>query len=135
MSNEEYAKIVSKNLKRILYDCGRTQADLARDLKIAKTTISGWMNGNRTPRMETVDRLAHYFNVSRADILDDKNGYYEKAIRKQDERQEYFVDKEAQEFAEFLHENPDYKVLMDSVMKIKPDDISFIKEMIDRANR
>ena len=77
----EYAKIISKNLRRIMADADRKPAQVSRDLKIPKTTISGWLNGNRVPRMKYVDLLCHYFNVSRADIVDDENGYYQKTLR------------------------------------------------------
>ena len=85
MNNEEYGKIIAKNLRRIMYDSGKTQADVARDLKINKATISSWMNGTRIPRMPNIDLLCHYFNVSRADIMEEpkvqisglERGYYE----------------------------------------------------------
>jgi len=73
-----YAKAIAKNLRRIMYDCDRTQAQISKDLGIPKTTISGWINGNRVPRMKYVDLLCHYFNCSRADIIDAENGYYSK---------------------------------------------------------
>lgn len=81
MKNGEYAKIVSRNLRLLMYQTGVTQAKLSRDLKIPKTTISGWLNSNRNPRMENIDALCHYFNVTRTDLMDDKHGYYEKTMR------------------------------------------------------
>ena len=41
-------------------------------------------------------------------------------------------DKEAKEAAQFLYENPDYKVLFDASRKVKKEDIDFVKQMIDR---
>ena len=55
MSESEYAKIISKNLRRIAYDAGKSQADISRDLKINKATVSSWMNGTRVPRMDNID--------------------------------------------------------------------------------
>ena len=71
MSDTEYAKVIAKNLKRIMYVNEKTQADLARDLKISKATISSWMNGTRIPRMDKIDLLCHYFNVARTDIMEE----------------------------------------------------------------
>lgn len=81
MDNREYAKIVSRNLRLLMYQTGVTQAKLSRDLDIPKTTISGWLNGNRTPRMKYIDVICDYFKVSRSDIMDDRSGYYEKTIK------------------------------------------------------
>ena len=66
-----YGRIIGKNLKRIAYEHGKTQADIARDLKISKSTVSSWMNGKRVPRMKTIDLLCHYFNCKREDIMEE----------------------------------------------------------------
>lgn len=70
MNEAAYAKVIASNLRRIMYDHQKTQADLARDLHISKATISSWMNGTRIPRMSKIDLLCHYFNVNRADIME-----------------------------------------------------------------
>ena len=73
VNEKEYALIVAKNLKRIMYESGKTQADVARDLHINKSTLSCWMNGVRTPRMKSIDMLCHYFNVLRSDIMEEQS--------------------------------------------------------------
>ena len=71
MNNDtDYGKIIARNLKRLCFEHGKTQADVARDLKISKTTLSSWMSGYRVPRMSKVDMLASYFNCKRSDILE-----------------------------------------------------------------
>lgn len=72
MAENEYAKVIAKNLKRIAYEHQKSQADIARDLNIKQATLSSWMTGNRVPRMKMVDRLCNYFNCSRADIMGEK---------------------------------------------------------------
>ena len=69
MAKDEYAKIVSKNLKRIAYEHHKTQADIARDLKLNPGTVSTWMLGTRVPRMKKIDMLCDYFNCSRDEIM------------------------------------------------------------------
>lgn len=80
MGTEEYGKIIARNLRRIASDANKTQADIARDLRLNKATVSSWMNGTRVPRMDKVDMLASYFNVNRADIMEEhtstKRSYY-----------------------------------------------------------
>lgn len=71
MSTKEYAKIISKNLRRIASDSEQTQAEIARNLHINKATLSSWMNGTRVPRIDKIDILAGYFGVSRADIMEE----------------------------------------------------------------
>ena len=46
----------------------------------------------------------------------------------------YYLDDDAREMAQFMYENPDYKVLFDASRKVKKEDIEFVKEMIDRLS-
>ena len=47
---------------------------------------------------------------------------------------EYYLDDEAREYAEFLHKNPEYKVLFDASRKVKKKDIEFVTEFIERMS-
>lgn len=125
MSEQDYAKLVAKNLRRIMYEHGKTQAEVAKDLNISKATLSSWMNGTRIPRMSKVDLLCHYFNVKRSDIMEDRDELDEDAV--------YYLDDEAREMAEFMHKNPRYKVLFDAVRNVSAEDIDFVRQMIDRT--
>lgn len=69
-NNDEFAKIFSRNLRSIMYNREITQAQMSSELKIAKTTISSWMNGTRTPKMVNIDMLCEYFGVPRSAIME-----------------------------------------------------------------
>lgn len=71
LTAKEYARIVAKNLKRIMYDAGKSQADISRDLGINKTTVSSWCRGKATPRMKHIDMLCQYLGCTRSDIMED----------------------------------------------------------------
>ena len=75
MTNEEYGKIIAKNLKRIVFEHDKTQADVARDLGIKPGTLSAWMTGKRIPKMDKIDMLCHYFNCKRSDIMEPHDYY------------------------------------------------------------
>lgn len=126
MTEQDYAKLVARNLRRIAYDNGKTQADIARDLNISKATISSWMNGTRVPRVNKIDLLCHYFNCKRSDIMQDHSG--------SEGNDNYYINEDARDLAQFLFENPEYRILFDASRKIKKEDIQFVKAMIDRMS-
>ena len=70
MNEQEYNKAVASNLRRIMYERDKTQADMARDLGIKKGTISTWMNGKHMPRMDKIDMMCKYLNCKRSDLLE-----------------------------------------------------------------
>ena len=45
----------------------------------------------------------------------------------------YYENDDARDFAQFMYENPEYKVLFDASRKVKKEDIEFVKQMIDRV--
>lgn len=84
MSQEEYAKVIAKNLKRIAYEHQKSQADIARDLKLKQATVSSWMVGTRIPRMDKIDMLCSYFNCSRAEIMEGNPSTYKMTVSKEE---------------------------------------------------
>ena len=70
MEETDYGRIIAKNLKRLAYEKNKTQADIARDLNISKTTLSSWMSGYRVPRMSSVDMLCKYFGITRRELIE-----------------------------------------------------------------
>lgn len=81
IDKRQVAKIISKNLKRIMVENNCTQVEVARDLNINKATISSWVNGTRIPRMDKIDLLCHYFNCTRAEIMDEEPAQTTQALR------------------------------------------------------
>lgn len=122
MSEEEYRLIFVKKLNYYMHLNNKTQMDLMRDLDLSSATISSWCNGKKLPRMGKIQMLADYFHIEKSDLLEEK--------KHSDET--YYLNDDARELAQFLYDNPDYKVLFDASRKVKKEDIEFVKQMLDR---
>ena len=46
----------------------------------------------------------------------------------------YYFDNDAKEYAQFLFENPEYRVLFDASRKVKKEDLQFVKDFLDKLN-
>lgn len=71
MSDDQYKKIFSKNLRYYMSLNDKSQIDLISDLGFNKSAVSTWCNGTRLPRMDKVDALAKYFNIKRSDLIEE----------------------------------------------------------------
>lgn len=69
IDEKEYSRIVAINLKRLAYNSGKTQKEIAKELGVNQSTLACWMNGIRTPKMPKIDMLAEYFGVTRNEIM------------------------------------------------------------------
>ena len=123
MSDELQKQIFAKNLKRLMDISGKNQMDLMNDLNLSSSTVSSWCTGQKFPRMGKIQMLADYFNVMKSDLIEDKS----------EPPETYYLNDDARDRAQFMFENPEYKVLFDASRKVKKEDIEFVKQMIDRV--
>lgn len=70
MSDLGNNKVMAENIKRLMELTGKTRSDLCKDLNIAYTTISDWINGKTYPRIDKIELLANYFGVEKADLVE-----------------------------------------------------------------
>jgi transcriptional regulator with XRE-family HTH domain len=70
IDEKAYNKAVAMNLRRIMYERGITQAELANALGFSKQSVSQWMNGKFLPRMTKIDKICAYLGCKRSDLLE-----------------------------------------------------------------
>ena len=122
MSEEKIREVFSSNLKRYLELNGKQPVDIVKDLGIPFSTVSNWVNGLKMPRMGKVELLAQYLGIEKSDLLEEKSGA----------DQNYYLNDDARDLAQFLFENPEYRVLFDASRKVKKEDLEIVKELLDR---
>lgn len=115
------------NIRFLRNKKGYSQEDIANKLGYKSfTTIQKWESGVSEPPLKALKGLAEIFNV-------DMNDLATKDLTIQDNASEqYYLDDDARDMAQFMFENPEYKVLFDASRKVKKEDIEFVKEMLDR---
>lgn len=72
--------IIGENIKKLLREHDKTQADLARyianrrgnDQKAETVTVCNWIKGKGKPHRENLEIIANFFNVSVNDLMEDK---------------------------------------------------------------
>lgn len=126
MSEENAKKVFSRNLRKLLSLNDKQAADVVRDLGVPFSTVSNWMNGQKMPRMGNIEMLAKYLNCEKSDLIEDKADSVPET---------YYLNDDARDFAQFLFENPEYKVLFDASRKIRKEDIQFVKDFLDRVSK
>lgn len=124
MPEQEFNAIFSKRLRYYLNKYDMTQVELAKKLGVGTTSVYNWCNGIKTPRMDKVDAMCDLFHCNRSDLMEEKT--------EDSSEQVYYLNDDAREMAQFMFENPEYKVLFDASRKVKKEDIEFVKEFIDR---
>lgn len=72
MTKFAYDKTVfAKNLTEYMRRSGETQVDVAKTLKVSKSTVSAYCAGKQIPRMDKIEAIARHYGVSKSDLLED----------------------------------------------------------------
>ena len=116
MSNEQKA-LFANNLKRIMAIRGKTQTDLADGLGRPLSTVSGWYNGHTYPRVNAMQAIADYLNVSMVDLISD-------------ETQGHYSDEELVKQMQEDYENPETRFLMDARRNLSKKGYAAVKDFI-----
>ena len=118
----ENKKVMAKNIVRYMEEKGVNATEICKALDIKQNTFSDWINAKTYPRIDKIELLANYFGVTKADLVEER------------EENNYYLDKDAAELAEFVHKNPEYKALFDASRKVPAKDIDFVRQMIERMS-
>lgn len=122
---------LGENIRYLRTKNGFSQEDIANKLGYKSfTTIQKWESGTSEPPIKKLKELSELFNVDMDDMNNKDLQYLE------DNKQgDYYLNDDARDMAQFLFDNPDYKVLFDASRKVKKEDIDFVKQMLDRFNK
>lgn len=121
---------LGENIRFLRTKKGYSQDDIANMLGYKSfTTIQKWESGVSEPPLKALKKLSEIFNIDMNDLATKKLSY-----NTNEDNNVYYLDDDARDMAQFLYENPDYKVLFDASRKVKKEDIQLVKEMIDRMS-
>lgn len=71
MESELNKKIFANNLKKHMKESGKTRLDICNALEIPYMTLSDWINAKNYPRIDKIEKLANYFGIKKADLIED----------------------------------------------------------------
>lgn len=118
-------KNFSNTLKSLRVREGLTQGELADKLKISRSTIGMYEQGEREPSFEMLEKIADFFNVDMNYLSGDAG-------------ESYYVDLQTKQIAQEIFENEDMKTLFHVARTINPEKlkahIEFMKALMDKED-
>lgn len=122
---------LGENIRFLRTKKGYSQDDIANMLGYKSfTTIQKWESGVSEPPLKALKKLSEIFNIDMNDLATKKLSY-----NTNEDNNVYYLDDDARDMAQFLYENPDYKVLFDASRKVSKEDIEVVKAIIDKFDK
>jgi len=72
MADSEGKMIMGRNIKRLLKQKRMTAVKLSEVLGVSTATISDWSNGKTYPRIDKLEQMANFFQVTKSDLVEDR---------------------------------------------------------------
>lgn len=67
----ENKDVLSRNLKKYIAKSGKDRSEVCKELGLSYSTLTDWINGKKYPRINNIEKLAIYFNVSKSELIED----------------------------------------------------------------
>jgi len=113
-------------IKNRRIELNMTMKEVADKVGVSEGTVSRWESGDiANMRRDKIMALAKVLDLS-------PNVIMEWDDTEPEQEQHYYLDDDAREMAEFMHKNPNYKVLFDASRKVKKEDIEIVRKIIEK---
>ena len=113
---------IIENIQRLLLDNKITATKMLSELNLAKNAMSEWKKGRIKPSIETMQKIATYFNVSVDYLLTGKETDY---------NEELGLDNETLDYLEELKNRPEMKMLFSVSKGATKEDIEKTVKIIE----
>lgn len=65
-------EILSKNLRYYIERSGKDRRQLAEIWGVPYSTLTGWINAQKYPRIDRIEIMADYFGILKSDLIEEK---------------------------------------------------------------
>lgn len=130
MSEKELKEIFSANLRRLLYEHDKSQADLRRYMGVSSATASDWCNGKKIPRADKLQSICTWLHCDMSELL----GEYKPDVRTDGQPPEYYDDATVRKVTEAMRNNPDSRIIFDAVSTMTPEDLMIIAKLVEKMS-
>lgn len=117
--------------EQLLQSRGITTSDVCKATGIGQATISAWKKRGGVLGAEYLLKIAKFFDVPMEYFLGGELIEWNPETQEIIQTEPYYISDEAREMAQFLFENPKYRVLFDASRKVKAEDIEKVAKMIE----
>lgn len=131
MSEKELKEIFSANLRRLLDEHDKSQADLRRYMGVSSATASDWCNGKKIPRADKLRDICIWLHCEMSDLLGE---YKNTDVRTDGHTPEYYDDATVRKVTEAMRNNPDSRIVFDAVSTMTPEDLTIIAKLVEKMS-
>ena len=122
-----------KNIKARRVELGLTQQELAEKMGYTnRSSIAKIENGAVDLSQSKIIQFAKVLETTPGALMGSAD--HEELINPQSEHQEYYEDETVRAVTDRLRKNPEYSVMFKAASNVKPEDIDFVTQFIEKMS-
>lgn len=114
--------------KNLIDSKGLKAADVCRGTGLPSSFFSEWKRGKSHPKYDKIKLIADYLGVTPEYLMTGEKP--EPAEEDHTGKKAYYLDPEAADIAQVIHDNPDMRILFDAARDISPDQLKAVGNMV-----
>lgn len=123
-----------KNIKARRIELGLTQQELAEKMGYTnRSSIAKIENGAVDLSQSKIIQFAKVLETTPGSLMGSAD-HHEELINTQSEHQEYYEDETVRAVTDRLRKNPEYSVMFKAASNVKPEDIDFVTQFIEKMS-
>lgn len=123
-----------KNIKARRIELGLTQQELAEKMGYTnRSSIAKIENGAVDLSQSKIIQFAKVLETTPGALMGSAD-HHEELINTQSEHQEYYEDETVRAVTDRLRKNPEYSVMFKAASNVKPEDIDFVTQFIEKMS-
>ena len=103
---------------KLLKEKNLTASKVAKATGINRSTFTHWKNGDFTPKVKTLQKIADYFKVPVSYFYGE------------DEQPSYYLDEQTAKVAQLMREDPNLKLLFSADKKVREETLEQVKQIL-----
>lgn len=119
MSYEMFKKLCDRK--------GLTASDVSKATGVSGATLTSWKKGDYTPKLDKLQKIADYFQVSVDYLITGRDSKKESI-----EGTEYYFSDETAEMAQEIFDDAEKRILFDAARNSRPEDLQMAADLLRR---
>ena len=112
-----------------------TATEVCRKTNISTSTISTWKKRGNALDANLLLKIAKVLDCTIDDLMGAGSIEWDPKKKEMVENEDYYIEEEAKEYAQFLFKHPEHRALFDASMKVKQEDISIVSALLDTFSK
>jgi transcriptional regulator with XRE-family HTH domain len=100
---------------------GKNQKEMAAVVGVSAPTFNEWLKGKKFPRIDKIEKLAHYFGILKSDLIEEKT----KSQREFQQKNSTLADITVR-----MRTDSEFFSLMEGINQLNPEQLASVKQIV-----